>query len=140
MAPRPSGQGEQAFQEGRGPRFWLLLGWQEEEEEKRASGRWSAGPHLNHPKELLEFPPLCEKTGRRVLGATDLLPQARAWPPHPPGPGASGVSAGAGEPGAQGMAWPFISCAASGKSHGSPEPQWSHWQRGDDSSSLLWLL
>lgn len=31
-----SGQGEQGFQEGRGPRFWLLLGELEEEEEKPA--------------------------------------------------------------------------------------------------------
>ena len=29
-----SGQGEQGFQEGRGPRFWLLLGELEKEEEK----------------------------------------------------------------------------------------------------------
>lgn len=31
-----SGQGEQGFQEGRGPRFWLLLGELEKEEEKPA--------------------------------------------------------------------------------------------------------
>lgn len=35
--------------------------------------RMVGGPHLSHPKELSEFPPLCA-TGRRVLGATDLLP------------------------------------------------------------------
>ena len=34
---------------------------------------WAAWPHLSHPKELSEFPPLCA-TSRRVLGARDLLP------------------------------------------------------------------
>lgn len=79
-APWLHGQGQRGFQEGRGPRFWLLLGWQEEEEEKRASGGWWARPHLSHPKELLEFPPLCA-TSRRVLGATDPLPCVRLGHP-----------------------------------------------------------
>lgn len=81
-APWLRGQGERAFQEGRGSRFWLLLGAAGGGRGRACVRRPAAGPHLNHRKELLEFPPLCTKTGRRVLGATDRLPCELGHPTH----------------------------------------------------------
>lgn len=92
---------------------------------------WAAWPHLSHPKELSEFPPLCA-TSRRVLGARDLLPSLTP-PPHLclDRQGCQGTTWGLeAETRGQGMALPFWCCVASGKSHPFSEPWFSCWQSG----------
>lgn len=129
------GQGEQGFQEGRGPRFWLLLGWQEEEEEERASGGWSAATPEPSQGTFGISPIVRDRQARpwrhrpASVRACLATPPTWAW--------SCRATEGSLGPGGRrlGTRW-----GVSVKSHPSSEPQFPHRQERDDSFSLMWLL